>query len=51
MAEKRYGGKVLGELDKANKYKGLSDGLHFPTMKSVDSKSAGKSTDSEQEEE
>ena len=38
MAEKRCGRKVLIELDKANKYKGLSDGLHFPTMKPLGDK-------------
>lgn len=38
MAEKRYGGKVLEPLDKVNKNMGLSDGLHFPTMKPLDKK-------------
>ena len=38
MAEKRYGGKVLGELDKANKYKGSYYSLHFPTMKPLGDK-------------
>ena len=38
MAEKRCGGKALGELDKANKYMGSFYGLHFPTMKPLGDK-------------
>ena len=38
MAEKRCGGKVFGELDKANKYKGSFYVLLFPTMKPLGDK-------------
>ena len=33
MAEKRLQCKIKGAGDKVNKNMGLSDGLHFPTMK------------------
>lgn len=38
MAEKRCGGKVLTELDKANKIRAAYYSLHFPTMKPLGDK-------------
>ena len=38
MAEKRLQCEIKGAGDKVNKNMGLSDGLHFPTMKPMDKK-------------
>ena len=47
MAEKRCGGKVLIELDKANKHKGSYYVLLFPTMKPLTDKNTEESKDEE----
>ena len=46
MAEKRLQCEIKGAGDKANKNMGLSDGLHFPTMKTLGAETAEK-TDTE----
>ena len=49
MAEKRLQCEIKGAGDKVNKNMGLSDGLHFPTMKGLGDKKAGDEKEPEEE--